>query len=239
MKPIMNESEEKFKEWLDTKGYPFVFIDQTNITQSEGFINKASRPDFFITLDNDNIIAIDIKQRTLNTKFNTFPINKEIQDKLASFELAFKIPVWVVFTTEANAMKLWHWIGINEIIDIGKLLKVKNSEFWAVSIEKCDTIGWKDDLEKITSRFPLQTESHASQEAFLSEILKMMASNDTELKKLTRERRKEQKRLEKRIGKVERDYMVKPSVFFKKLQKDINEKVKKMKEKLSKTFSRE
>ena len=67
----------------------------------------------------------------------------------------------------------------------------------------------------------------------------MMAINDTELKKLIRERRKEQKRLEKRIGKVERDYMVKHSVMFKKLQKDINEKVKKLKEKLSKTFSRE
>ena len=235
----MNESEGMFKEWLDTQGYPFVFIDQTNITQSEGFINKASRPDFFITLDNGNIIAVDIKQRTLHTKFKTFKLNKKTQDRLASFESDFNIPVWVVFTTEANVMKVWHWIGINEINNIGKLLKVKNSEFWAIVIEKCDTIGWKDDLEKVTSRLPLQTESHASQEAFFSEILKKMAKNDTELKKLIRERRKEQKRLEKRIGKVERDYMVKPSVFFKKLQKNINEKVKKMKEKLSKTFNRE
>ena len=123
----MNESEGIFKEWLDTQGYPFVFIDQTPITQSEGFKNKTSRPDFFIKLDNGSyIIAVDIKQRTLHTKFNTFPINKKTQDRLASFELDFNIPVWVAFTTEANAMKVWHWIGIKEIINLGKLLKIPN-----------------------------------------------------------------------------------------------------------------
>jgi hypothetical protein len=152
MKPIMNESEGEFKEWLDDKGYPFVFIDQTNITQPEEFKNKISRPDFFITLYNGKVIAVDIKQRTLHTKFKTFPINKKTQDRLASFELDFNIPVWVAFTTEANAMKVWHWIGIKEIIDLGKLLKIPNREFWAINIEKCDTIGWKDDLEKISSR---------------------------------------------------------------------------------------
>ncbi len=235
----MNESEGMFKEWLDTQGYPFVFIDQSNITQSEKFINKTARPDFFIKLDNNKIIAVDIKQRTLNTKYNTFNVNKKTQDRLASFELDFNIPVWIAFTTEANAMKVWHWIGINEINNLGKLLKVQNREFWAINIEKCDILGWKDDLEKISSKLPLKTEFDDSQKAFISEILNMLAINDTELKKLIRERRKEQKRLEKRIGKVERDYMVKPSVFIKKLQKDINEKVKKLKEKLSKTFSRE
>ncbi len=118
-------------------------------------------------------------------------------------------------------------------------MKLGNTEFWAIGIENCHKIGWKDDLEKISNKLPLQTEFNVSQAAALSEILKMMAINDTELKKLIRERRKEQKRLEKRILKVESNYMVKLSVIIKKLQKDINKKVKKMKEKLSKTFRME
>ena len=232
----MNESEGIFKEWLDDKGYPFVFIDQTNITQPEEFKNKISRPDFFITLYNGKVVAVDIKKRTLNTKFKSFPINKEIQERLASFESVFKIPVWVAITTEADALKVWHWIAISEITSLGELVRAPNKEFWAINIEKCDTVGWKDDLEKISNKLPLQTKIREPQDAFLSEILKLLTKNDTEMKKLIRERRKEQKRLEKRIGKVERDYMVKPSVMFKKLQKNINERVKKMKEKLSKTF---
>ncbi len=133
-------------------------------------------------------------------------------------------------------MKVWRWIAISEITSLGELVRAPNKEFWAINIEKCDTVGWKDDLEKISNKLPLQTKIREPQDAFLSEILKLLTKNDTEMKKLIRERRKEQKRLEKRIGKVERDYMVKPSVMFKKLQKNINERVKKMKEKLSKTF---
>ena len=145
----------------------------------------------------------------------------------------------MVFTTEVNEFNIWYWIEINEIITVGKLIKGQYGEFWAIGIEQCDTLEWNDELEIIADKIPQQTELNVIQQDAINEVLKLMEINDNELKKSIRKRRIEQKRLEKRIVKVERDYMVKPSVFFKKLQKDINEKVKKMKEKLSKTFSRE
>ncbi len=97
-------------------------------------------------------------------------------------------------------------------------------------------------LETIENQIPQESEKlNATQQDFLNIILKMMETNDNELKRSIRKRRKEQKKLEKRIETVERDYMVKPTVFLKQIQKDINEKVsetfKKMKEKLSKTFN--
>ncbi len=147
----MNVSEDKFKKWLDSLGVVYVFIDQTPISQAEAFINKVHRPDFFIALDynvNDNkkLIAVDVKQRTLNPKFNSFKLDKITQEKLSSFEKSFNVPLWVVYTTEANEFKQWYWIGINDIISCGKLINGKYGEFWAINIDNCDTLNWDEDL---------------------------------------------------------------------------------------------
>ncbi len=122
----MNESETRFKEWLDHQVYNFYFLDQTTPTQSEQFKTIASRPDFHIKLAENKHIYVDVKEKQLYTETETFTFYKDTQERLATFEEKFNIPVWIAISTRPDAFRIWHFISLNKITEKGKLHKDKD-----------------------------------------------------------------------------------------------------------------
>lgn len=243
-KPIekgkMNDSEAKFKEWLDHQGYNFYFLDQTTSTQSEQFKTIASRPDFAIKLADDKLIYVDVKEKHLYTETETFTFYKETHERLSTFEEKFSIPVWIAISTKQDAFRIWHFISINKIKEKGVLSKDKDDQlYYIIDLKKCYTFGWKDALDKILSKVDELKEIPSD---FTKDLMLKLDENDNELKKLKRERRKDKKELQREIDEIKENYLVKPSVKLKQIQKEVNEivseNVKKMKEGFKKTFKR-
>ena len=232
----MNESEEAFKDWLDNNGYLYFFIDQTSPTQAEQFKTVASRPDFLIKLDENKYIYVDVKQKRLYTETETFTFYKHTQERLSAFEAEFGGPVWIAISTKEDAYRIWHLISLEDIIDSGNLLEDSNGEpFYTIDLKRCYTFGWQDALDKLMDKVEELSET---QTKLSEEMRARMEESDTEIKKLKRERRKDKRKFEKEIKKIKSDYMVKPGVKLKEIQKDINEKVSEGVEQLSKNMKK-
>ena len=236
----MNESEARFKEWLDHQVYNFYFLDQTTPTQSEQFKTIASRPDFLIKLADNKHIYVDVKEKQLYTETETFTFYKETQERLATFEERFNIPVWIAMSTRPEAFRVWHFISLNKITKKGELHKDKDGiEFFTIDLKKCFTFGWKDTLNKIVSKVD---KVKKIQSKFTNDLMKKLEEHDTELKKIKRQRREDKKKLQNEIDEIKANYLVKPSVKLKQFQEEVtelvSENVKKMKEGLKKTFKK-
>ncbi len=89
----MNESEARFKEWLDHQVYNFYYLDQTSPTQPEQFKNIVTRPDFFIKLTENKHIYVDVKEKQLYTDTESFTLYKETIERLLAFEEELNAPV--------------------------------------------------------------------------------------------------------------------------------------------------
>jgi len=232
----MNESEEAFKDWLDNNGYLYFFIDQTPPTQAEQFKTVASRPDFLIKLDDSKYIYVDVKQKRLYTETETFTFYKHTQERLSAFEAEFGGPIWIAISTKEDAYRIWHLISLEEIKKTSELLEDSNGEsFYTIDLKRCYTFGWQDALDKLMDK----VEEISAQQSKLSEEMRAkLEESDTEIKKLKRERRKDKRKFEKEIKKIKSDYMVKPGVKLKEIQKDVAEKVSEGMEELSKNVKK-
>ena len=60
---LANDSEQKFKEWLEYKKYSYIYFDQGQDTFSSLFVNNVKRPDFLVLIDSIGLIAVDVKSR--------------------------------------------------------------------------------------------------------------------------------------------------------------------------------
>jgi len=72
-----NVCEKKFQEWLDEKKYPYIFIDQSKDTFPTLFRNiETKRPDFLLVLQQIGMIAVDVKERTINPTYEDFTLDE-------------------------------------------------------------------------------------------------------------------------------------------------------------------
>ncbi len=151
--PIANEAEERFKEWLEHKGYPYLYIEQSPDLFASFFRDTGvKRPDFLILVRGLGLIAVDVKSRELQREHETFIIDEEKDiSKLIAFERIFRIPVWLAISNKAYAYRTWYWITLSEIVE--KVDKRRSSldgnEFRAIPIKMCRTIGWDNHIGEI------------------------------------------------------------------------------------------
>lgn len=69
-------SEKLFQQWLDTKEYPYLYIEQSIETFASLFRGITKRPDYFVILPSIGFIAIDVKERQYYNVFQNFTINE-------------------------------------------------------------------------------------------------------------------------------------------------------------------
>ncbi len=148
---LENQSEQKFKEYMDEKECYFYFIDQSQETYAHQFNNDVKRPDCCIMLGLIGTIDVEIKKRSLNSGYQTFTIDEEEIRKLIEWEKIFKRFVWFAISNENFGFKTWFWINLQTVIKKSekKLNKKDNKEFRAIKIEDCITIGWNDPLNNL------------------------------------------------------------------------------------------
>lgn len=145
-----NIAEKKFKEWLDYKKYPYMFIEQNKETFATFFRGVTKRPDFFILLENLGIICVDVKEKELS-KYETFVIDYEEIEKYIQFERLFRIPVWFAISNQAVGYKTWYWIPLSKIVEIGvrRIRRADEREFFAIKIIDFVTIAYDDSLSRL------------------------------------------------------------------------------------------
>lgn len=144
-------SEKIFQQWLETKKYPYLYIEQSIETFASLFRDITKRPDYFIILPSIGFIAVDVKERKYYKIFQNFTINELEIRKLLSFERVFKIPVWLAISNESMGFATWYWISLTNITENTplKINSSSNEEFRAIDIKSCITIGWNDNLSKL------------------------------------------------------------------------------------------
>lgn len=130
MKPV----EIVFKNWLDRKGYPYIFVEQSRNTFSAFFRGEVKRPDFLIAMPHFGIIAVDTKGRSRENepKYTNFGLPLEELNKALNFSRIFRIPYWFVFGQEVNNFGVWYWILAEKIATLPH-----NEQFCEISITEC------------------------------------------------------------------------------------------------------
>ena len=145
----MNKGEKAFKDWLDSKQYPYIWIDQSPESFPKFLSGISKRPDFFVVIKNFGMIAIDVKERN---KYKDFIVDEKEITKYLEFERTVRIPVWFVFGKEDEKFKSWYWIPLTKVLECE--LKTSHSgpqdPFRAINSSDCITLQAKiDGLERL------------------------------------------------------------------------------------------
>ena len=150
---MQNLAETRFKEWLEYKQYPYIYIAQDPQAFSTFFKNfNVKRPDFLILVPGLSIIAVDVKDRNLYSQHESFIIDEERDlNKLLAFERIFRIPVWLAISNQEVAYRTWYWISITEVFEKipSKVSSHDNRNFRPIPITMCKALSWEDTFSKL------------------------------------------------------------------------------------------
>jgi len=139
--PTMTNSEERFKEWLDQMGYPYLYVEQSATTFSSFFRGSLKRPDFLVVVKNFGIIAVDVKLRDINPRqgYTDFILDEEDEvKKYIEFERVIRLPVWFVFCKPEERYETWYWIPLSRVLECPvRRNRHDGTEFRAVNVSDC------------------------------------------------------------------------------------------------------
>ena len=149
-----NETEIKFKEWLDKNNIPYLYLQQDTQTLSPAFKKYFSgkKPDFLILIPNLGFIFVDTKYKKLNHEYKTYPIDAEETKKYSSIQRKFNLNIWYVLSNEDFDYKTWLWIPISKVFESGTLIHTSNKsgmEFYAIPPEEFIQISINDSLDRL------------------------------------------------------------------------------------------
>ncbi len=137
----INKSEKEFMKWLNMKGYPYLYIEQSTGTFSSFFKNLSKRPDFLVVVKNFGILAVDVKERSMSSGsgWANFTLDEENDvKKYIEFERVTRLPVWFVFCKPEEHYKTWYWISLSMVLECP--LKENSStkeKFRAINVSDC------------------------------------------------------------------------------------------------------
>ena len=152
-----NETEIKFKEWLDKHNIPYLYLQQDMKTMSVAFQKYFSgkRPDFLILIPNLGFIFVDVKYRKLNQDYKNYPIDSEETKKYSSLQRKFNLNIWYVLSNEDLDYKTWLWIPISKVFESGMPIYTSSKskmEFYAVPSQEFIQIAFDDSLDRLFSK---------------------------------------------------------------------------------------
>ncbi|WP_457569357.1 hypothetical protein [Desulfurobacterium sp.] len=138
--PAMTRSEEEFMKWLDTKEYPYLYIEQSTDTFSSFFKGLSKRPDFLVIVRNFGIVAVDVKERRINPAlgYTDFILDEEEEvKKYIEFERVTRLPVWFVFCKPEERYQTWYWIPLSRVLECPVKKNNNEEEFRAINVSDC------------------------------------------------------------------------------------------------------
>jgi hypothetical protein len=148
----MTDAENKFKEWLDKRGYPYFYIEQSPETYPTFFRGLTKRPDFFVAIPYFGFIAVDVKEKEKGEKYSrTFTLNEENEvKKYLVFERIIGIPVWFVFC-QRGEYDIWYWIPLSKVLEC-ELKNGKNGKFRVIKDSDCIILQKEDTISRLIDK---------------------------------------------------------------------------------------
>jgi len=152
-----NETERKFKEWLDKNNIPYLYLQQDTQTLSNAFKKYFSgkRPDFLILIPHLGFIFVDTKYKKINHEYKTYPLDADETKKYSSIQRKFNLSIWYVLSSEDSDYKTWLWIPISKVFESGILIhtsRVSGMEFYAIPPEEFIQIANNNSLDRLFSK---------------------------------------------------------------------------------------
>ncbi len=148
--PVANNSESKVKEWFDSKGYPYLYIEQSPETKAAAFKDVAQRPDFLVYTGKYGVIAVDSKSKPFNKEFESFAVSESDISLLSGFYTLFGFPVWLVFSASGSG-STYYWMSLKDVkkFEIHPGKPEKGGPFRAVPMKFCKEIKMNEDISKL------------------------------------------------------------------------------------------
>ncbi len=151
--PQLSIAECRFKDFLDTHHYSYVFIEQSPLTFSGEFRRRVKRPDFLVDIEGIGTIVIDVKNKFLSRTFKNFTLSEGELRKLVEYQNLSRHSVWFAISNEICDYLTWYFIRLDRVEKIGETRKRRDTGevFRVFKITDCITIGHDDSLQKLTS----------------------------------------------------------------------------------------
>ena len=148
-----NQTERAFKKWLEKNKIPYLYIQQDQETFSGVFQNTSGkRPDFMILIPNLGFIMVDVKYKTLNTKYRDFAIDALEAKKYSNLQRKFNLPIWFAISNQILNYKSWFWIPVSKVLEqnISKFKSSKSKmDYFAVPLNNFIKINENESLNKL------------------------------------------------------------------------------------------
>ena len=150
------ETEKRFKFWLDKHNIPYFYIKQDQETFSNVFKDvKGKRPDFMILIPNFGFIFIDVKYKNIHPEYKTYPLDSQETKIYSSLQRKFNLHIWYVLSNESSDFKTWLWIPVSKVLESGveKHISSKSQmDFFAVPPKEFVQIADDESLSKLFSK---------------------------------------------------------------------------------------
>ena len=151
------ELEIHFRNWLDKNNIPYWYIQQDISTFSPALKDRflGKRPDFMILLPNFGLLLVDLKNRKINQKYGTYPIDCSDAKKYSSIQRIFNLQVWFVISNSELNYETWMWIPVSKILEEGVIKQTSSKsgeEFFAVPTGNFTQVANDDSLERLFSK---------------------------------------------------------------------------------------
>jgi hypothetical protein len=148
------EAEKRFKSWLDNHNIPYFYIrqEEENFSESMKKTFSGKRPDFMVLIPNFGFIFVDVKNREINPKYNTYPIDSLEAKKYSVLQRKFNMHIWFAITNENLGYKTWLWIPLSKVLESGintRISSVSGQTFLPIKIEEFIQIADDDSLERL------------------------------------------------------------------------------------------
>ncbi len=151
------KAEIEFRKWLDKNNIPYLYIQQDTKVFSAAFWKDYSgkRPDFLILIPSFGFIFVDVKDRKINTEYQTYPIDSVESTVYSSMQRKFNMHTWYVVSNNELGYKTWLWIPVSKVLESGVKLKVSSKShesFFPIPLDQFIQIAEDDSLERLFSK---------------------------------------------------------------------------------------
>ena len=152
--PFANPTEERFRNWMDHKGYPWHYF-RTKGTYPKVYRKKIKRPDFEVLTPLKERILVDVKYRWIYKYGESKNVSLDEQEEISQYTNYRKVwpdsKIWFAFAVEDVPRPDFYWIDLDTVL---KKYTPKNSRKSGkparfVPLSDCRRVSWDDDLFKV------------------------------------------------------------------------------------------
>ncbi len=150
-----NMTERRFAQWLNHKGYPWHYFNQTQGTYPKVYRGKIKRSDFEVLTPLGKRILVDVKYRWIYPFKGSQNVSLDEHGEIIKYRNYRKIwpdsKIWFAFTIEEDSDHPdFYWIDFNTVLTFEPKNSRKSKEpARFIPLSECIRVSWDEDLYKV------------------------------------------------------------------------------------------